>query len=666
LTKGATDGVVFDYANLTGPTTTAGTQMNFLDKNALNVTDGCGVERVAYLRGDAGHEGTSGSFSCVSPSTSTISKFRPRNTSKLGDIVSSNPWYVGVPAAGYSDVTHPGYSSFLTSKLNRTPMVYVGSNDGMLHGFDASLTINTANPAGIPTSTSGTELLAYIPTAVFQNLSKLTDQSYKVNHLYFVDSSPMTADADLGTSTTHDWRTVLVGALGAGGKGYYALDISDPATFSQSTSPTNAPANTLLWEFDEADMGYVYNLPPESSATKQAKQIVKMANGKWAAILGNGYNSISGKAVLYIVFINDGVDGTWAVGDTVKITADVPAGLDNGLSTPIPVDTNNDGYADTVYAGDIKGNLWKFLVGPNSSDATVTTTTSTWKLAFLTTANAGCPSTTVSCTPLFKPTDSGGLAQPIVSPPEIGAHPLGGQLVFFGTGKYIEASDNTNTSVQTFYGIWDKQDGSTTVGTRAVDLLQQTLSTTACASPAVAGVACTLTTAAGGFRIPTTNAITWRTTSPFCAANGTGTCPLPVTPTHMGWYIDLPSSKERVTGMPQLINKVVFFNTIIPSTAVCDAGGTGWLMSLDYLTGGLTGHQVFDTTGNGIIDSSDTKVAGFQVGAALGGTTLIQNQIASSNVGVGVSALTNSSLVSNLINFGTSPFSRLSWRELVQ
>lgn len=646
ITKGASDGVAFAYANLTGPSTTVGTEQNYLDTNYTGITvDNCGLERVDYLRGDASNEGESGTLTCAS--TSSISKFRPRQTSKLGDFINSNPWYVGSPAAGYSDILHPGYSTFRTNKLNRKPMVYVGANDGMLHAFDASLDFSTVT-VGVPTATSGKELLAYIPSAVYPNLSRLTTRNYRSDHRYFVDGSPMTADADVGTTSTPDWRTVLIGGLGAGGKGYYALDISDPSSFSETGT---APANTLLWEFDDSDMGYTFNTPPTSLSTNQAKQIVKLANGKWAAILGNGYNSSAGKAVLYVLFITDGIDGSWGATDFVKIIVDSPTAADNGLSTPVPVDTDFDGYADTVYAGDIKGNMWKFLIGPNSSDNTVTSNSSTWKIAF---SSASCATTTPStCTPLFRAMDSSSQSQPIFWPPEVTAH-RGGQLVMFGTGKYLETSDNTSNSTQTFYGIWDRSNGTTTIGTRAADLLQQTITSNS-------------TTTAGTFRVPSTNSINWRPSTGGSAANCSGAC----TPTHMGWYIDLPSTGERGTGIPKLINNVIFFNTLIPSTAVCDSGGTGWLMSLDYLTGGkVTTHRIFDTNASGTIDSSDIEVGGFQVGAVVGGTTLIQNQLSTSNIGVGVSAKTSGTLASTLINFGTSgsgassTLNRSSWREL--
>ena len=624
LTKGASDGIAFAYANLQAA------QQAHLNNNAANVTDGCGPERVDYLRGDATREGSNGTFACSS-GTST-SKFRQRPKSKLGDVVNSSPWYVGAPSAGYSDVDHPGYGAFRTAQLNRNPVVYVGANDGMLHGFDASLTINEANPQGTATATAGQELVAYIPSMVFPNLSKLTAPTYNRNHRYLVDGSPMTGDADLGSGAANDWRTVLIGALGAGGKGYYALDVSDPGGFGEDST---SAANTLLWEFDETDMGFVFNMPPAFLETNQAKQIVKMANGKWAAILGNGYNSVSGKAILYVVFIEAGMDGTWAASDYKKIVADTPAGSDNGLSTPVPFDSNADGFADTVYAGDLKGNLWKFFVGPNGSDASVTSDPSTWKLA-------------LGGQPLF----AAGGTQPIIWPPDVTLHPEGGQMVLFGTGKYIEPTDNTSDSSQTFYGVWDN---NVVLGTRAEELLEQTVTQTTTMA----------TTTGGNFRVTSANPINWRTSGTGAAANCSGTC----TATHMGWYINLPTLRERATGIPKLINGVIYFNTLIPSTAPCDAGGTGWLMALDYASGGLVNpHRVFDTNSSSTIDASDLQVGGYQVGATLGGTTLIPRPTNTStmNIGVGVSSLTSGALTTTQINFGSGASGRLSWREIVQ
>lgn len=606
-------GVAFRYASLDS------TQQTELNKDKDGTADGCGHDRVEYLRGDQSHEGATGTFTCTTSGTSTISKFRERS-SKLGDIVNSNPWYVSAPSADYADAIHPGYSAFRGAQLSRTPVVYVGGNDGMLHAVDASLTFPSGNPIGTTTSTSGSELLAYVPSSVYSQLSQLTDKTYNKDHLYYVDSSPMVGDADVGSGGTPDWRSVLVGSMGAGGKGVFALDVSDPATFNEANA-----ANILLWEFTNAvdsDMGYVFNNPPMYQSTSQPKQMVKMANGKWAVILGNGYNSSAGKAALYVLFVKEGMDGTWTSGsDYIKIVVDSSG--NNGLSTPVPFDTDSDGVVDVVYAGDLKGNMWKFLVGDASP--------ANWTVDFSAT---GCGATT--CTPLFKAQDSGGNPQPIVWPAVVSRHMTEpGVMVLFGTGKYLENADNATTGVQSFYGIWDKNDNTTTVGTGSTHLLQQT----------VTGVS---TITSGGvnynYRTVSSNAISaW--------GNGTGQ--------HMGWYLNLPTSGERTTGIPKLDKGMLFFNTFIPSTSPCEAGGTGWLMAMNYLTGGNPNYNVFTQ------NAPTTPVAGFQVGAALGGSTLIQGAHGSKQ-GVVVSSLTTGALVPTPVELGTGFPGRVSWRELVQ
>lgn len=630
LTKGSTgDGVAFAYGNLTGPSSTAGTQKNLLDNvtvGATTTTDGCGPERVAYLRGDDSHEGASGSFSCAS--STTIGNFRVRS-SKLGDIVNSNPWYVGAPAAGYSDVDYAGYSIFRAAKINRTPVVYVGANDGMLHGFNAELDFSSSS-AGVVTANSGKEVLGYVPSGSYANLSRLTHSSYNKNHRYIMDGSPMVGDADVaadGTPTyTPDWRSVLVGGLGAGGVGYYALDVSDPSAFSESGT---APADTLLWEFtdaDDGDMGYAFNQPAAHPSTNYPKQIVRMANGKWAVILGNGYNSASGKAALYVLFIKEGLDGVWTAGsDYIKIVADSSG--NNGLSTPVPFDMDGDGTVDVVYAGDLKGNLWKFLVGDANP--------ANWQVDF-STATCGASS---SCVPLFVAEDAVSPTpnrQPILWPPEVTHHPSGtGAMVFFGTGKYLESGDVGTTAVQTYYGVWDNNDATiattgTPAGTRASGLTPLSVSQ---GSQTVGGVSYDTRTVTG--------------------TSGTN-----------GWYLDLPTSGERATGIPKLVNGVLYFNTFIPSSSPCDAGGTGWLMAVNYFTGTTPSHQVFPQFGT-------TPIAGVRFGAALGGTTLIQSS--GSSMGYAVMSLTqgNIATVGNTsgapqINFGPYSRGRVNWREIVQ
>ncbi|ODU13880.1 MAG: hypothetical protein ABS91_00645 [Thiobacillus sp. SCN 64-35] len=601
-------GVDFQYPNLTAG---SGGQQAILNRDFLANADNCGPERVAFLRGHTANTGT-GTFTCALPGGATIQRFRERPVSVLGDIVNSNPIFVGAPNAGYSDIDHPGYTAFTMTFAARKPVVYVGANDGMLHGFDVSVDTST----NLPKLDAGKEVIAYVPSMVYDNLSRLTDVSYSgnttlSNHHYFVDASPMVADVCTANCTlsTATWKTLLVGGLGGGGRGYFALNVTNPDLLAHNTANTplfdvSRAEDIVEWEFTsghDADLGYTFNSAPTKLNNGQARQIAKFQNGRWGVVVGNGYNSSNGKAVLYILFMEGptGTGGVWQASgiDYVRIEAD--AGPNNGLSTPIPFDTNGDGLVDTVYAGDLQGNMWKFNI------ASLTTPT---------------------VSKLYSARDASNNPQPIVNSPEVTLHPSGGTMVLFGTGKYLESGDNSSTAVQTFYGIRDI--GMTVSGRNA--LIPMVVSTT-------------------------TNPRD--TVSTGCV----GPCPNP----NYGWFMDLPSTGERATGSPDLVSGIVFFNTFIPSTSPCEFGGTGWLMAVSYLDGSLIPATVFDSNQDGKIDVTDFAVAGMKVGAALGGTTLIKGN-AASPIGVGVSSTTSGSTPSNLINFGAGSSGRITWREIVQ
>ena len=520
------DGIPFRWGDINGLTDT--TAKDALNENYLGVVDGLGSDRVDFLRG-----GTGGSSAGL---------FRSDRVGKLGDIIHSTPSYVGAPNAGYNDAAMPGYAAFRTSKLSRTPIIYTGANDGMLHGFKAS---------------DGEEVLAYIPRTVFSNLSKLTDTDYgaSVPHEYYVDGSPIIADAFINS----DWATVLAGGLRAGGQGIYALDITTPS-FTES-----AAATTVLWEFsdeDDADLGYTFTQPTHNFRTDQSAQIVKMANGKWAVIIGNGYNntdadghaSSDGHAYLYILFIEDGTDGTWTINtDYIKIdTGAGSVGTPNGLATPTPVDVDGDHIIDYIYAGDLLGNLWKF-------DVTSSSPTS-WKIAI--TGNK----------PLFTATDSASKPQPITSAPLFTWHPNGGYMISFGTGKYMELTDASTTDQQTIYGLWDQ---NTTINSDRSTLVEQT-------------VVATVVVNADSYRINSNNSVAYTGSS-----------------NKKGWYMDLPESGERVDVNPIGRDGRFVFATRTPSSAACTAGGDSWLMEFNYLTGGRLDISPFDVNGDGFINDLD-------------------------------------------------------------
>ena len=516
-------GIPFRWASL------ATTQQTSLNLNSSGSNDSKGSLRVDYLRGDRTKE-----------VSNTGGTFRDR-TGVLGDIVDSGPVYVGAPAFFYS---FDSYGTFRTANANRTPMIYVGANDGMLHGFDA---------------VTGVERLAYVPGAVYGRLGRLTDTTY--SHRYYVDGTPTVGDVYVGGS----WRTMLVGSLRGGGQGIFALDVTDPSAMTESNA-----AQIVKWEFSDAndlDMGYSYSQPV----------IVRLADGRWAAVFGNGYNntesdgrvSTTGAAVLYVVDMADGSlirKITTGVGTAQDPTA---TSRPNGLATTAPADVNVDSMVDFVYAGDLFGNLWRFDVSSTSP--------ASWAVS-----NGGQP--------LFVARSSGASPQPqpITVRPVVGRHPTvaNSYMVYFGTGKYFEQGDNAVTGqvTQSFYGIWDRNlsgAGASTV--LRSNLLQQQIS-----SEVASG--------GGRARITTANTIDWAT--------------------HRGWYMDLVNQQTGANGGERqnteaiLRDGTVIFSTLLPNPEICGVGGGSWMMVLKSADGARLDNSALDINGDGVINESDKVVPG--------------------------------------------------------
>lgn len=605
LNRDNNKGIPFRWTDISGLTDT--TQKDFLDKDSGGTSDLKGSLRVDYLRGDTSNEGVSSG------------KFRQRSTSRLGDITFSNPQYVGRPNDGYYGSS---YATFRNSTMasggysDRTPVLYVGGNDGMLHGFNACYPVAATTCLA---ADQGKELIAYVPGKVYSNLSKLTDPAY--SHKFFVDGSPTVKDAYgvIGNCATPPcWRSVLVSGMNAGGQGVFALDVTDPTQFTEGNA-----AKLLIWEFtnaDDADLGYTYSKPI----------IARLSNGKWAAIFGNGYNSTSGTAALYVLYLDKTLGDAWTLG-TNYFKIDTGAAGANGLSSIAGWDKDGDGNIDYVYGGDLQGNMWKFDISGTPS----TLPTTGWKVAI---GSAPTYTPLFTAVDLVTPTPN---RQPIATAPAVSAHPLSGMLVLFGTGKVLETADIADTKLQSFYAIWDKDDGTTVSGRSA--LLQQTI---------------TSEDSTAGNRSTSANTMNWRTATS-------------TSPDYLGWYMDLVVAPpptvsnmkgERHVGTPKLISGVVFFNTYIPSTALCDFGGDGWLFALNYATGGLLPYPPFDTNNDGKITSADSPTGAKKVGAALGGTTIIDKD---GTGGVGVSSTTKGGTTSTPIQT-QGLRGRVSWRELIQ
>ena len=532
-----------------------------------------GEERLNYLRGHTADEGTSfddGEF-----------RLRPTTAGKLGDFVHSNPVYVGKPPfIGRHTVDYPGeypnnvadlYTTFVTAQKNRTPIVYVGSNDGMLHAFNAN---------------TGEEIFGYVPNLVFNNLTDLTDPNY--SHKFYVDQTPSINDIFMTKSGASGatWETVLVGGLRKGGKGLYALNITDPSTFD---TETNAAAN-VMWEFTEADdgsvgnsdLGYTFSAP----LIAMSNAVGSNSEKKWVAIFGNGYNSTSsnGDAAIYIAFIEDGQDGVWSAGsDYIKIStgygkAESSDGTTpNGIGAVRGIDIDKNGTVDRLYAGDLQGNLYRIDISstnPNQWDDS-----GNRDIIFKARYGTSYPRTTV---------------QPITTRPVVVDHPdEPGYIVVIATGSWMTTDDSTSADIQSLYGIWDNNSGNE-VEMRDADnqLIEQVFTNHL--------------NKEHGFTVRslTNNSIAWKD-------NGSANNKV------MGWYIDLnmPAAGsttgieypgERAVRNLQVRGDFIFVNTVIPKSAnPCNTGAGGFELAFNPVTGGSGSKIVFDINADGTFDVGD-------------------------------------------------------------
>ena len=440
----------FEWANLTTaekeyfktPYIGALSQFCSSGDNCLSATsqaDAAGGKLVGFLRGDRSNEGDS----------ATISKYFRERTHVLGDIVNAEAVYVKRSLFDYADRGYSSvpagttYTPFKTSNNTRQGMSYAAANDGMLHAFYAA-----NDTSGI---VGGNEAWAYIPSFVIPDLYMLADKDYSGKHRFFVDGTPIAADictANCGVSATGDptWKTILVGGLNGGGRGYYALDVTNPS------------APKALWEFRDDNLGYTYGNP----------EVAKLADGTWVVMFASGYNNVSpgdGVGRLYILNADTGAlirSIPTGVGDTTTPSglAKIRAWVNNAMS---------DNTALRVYGGDLLGNLWRFdidnTIGSAGYDAHKLTT-------------------------FFS--DAGGtVAQPITTRPELGE--VGSYaMIFVGTGRYLGTPDLTDKSKQTFYAVKDALDSASLANPRATgsNFVEQTLTAVPCPAAAVSAGRC--------------------------------------------------------------------------------------------------------------------------------------------------------------------------------
>ncbi|MDP9965966.1 type IV pilus assembly protein PilY1 [Variovorax paradoxus] len=495
--------------------------------------DAQGENRLNYLRGSSANEGTA---------------FRRRNNKLLGDIINSGVVYSGAPPA---TITSASYAAFRADNVNRTPAVFVGANDGMLHAFNAG---------------TGDELFAYIPSWLGPKLSALTSPTYVSDHQSYVDASPAVAEAQVGSAGTKaDWKTVLVSGTGAGGRGVFALDVTNPAAFD---------ASKVMWEFtnaDDADLGFVVGKP----------QILKMrtsaagatATYKWFALVAGGVNnyvrdsaglfSSTGRPALFLLDLAKPAGTAWTLGSNYyKISLPIDATLAQTVAPGLINFSAVPGSArevTQVFAGDLHGNMWKLDFRPYG--------TADWNIGKLSAFNKGTAANPVPYPLFIAKYGTSNTVQPISMAPGLVAGQRGNSTyVAFGTGKYLEADDRASTAQNSFYVVHDN--GSTTPDS----------------TPAGASVI----TGRGRLQAGTLDT-TARTVAVAPFVWGRAMSDVDATQ-RSGWYFDYATSGERQVSNALLDGETIIFGSLIPgstsSASACGvSGGSGNEYRLDVDTG---------------------------------------------------------------------------------
>ncbi|MCL5041487.1 MAG: PilC/PilY family type IV pilus protein [Gammaproteobacteria bacterium] len=524
-----------------------------------------GQQRVEYIRGVRTGEGVNDN------------QFRQRRV-LLGDIINSSPVIVGpannIPYLMDRIDGNPGdYLDFVRASMNRPELAYVGANDGMLHAIFAGSRETTETQQGFE---GGKQAFGFIPSAVIPNLPRLTAQSYTGgNHRFFVDGTPVVRDVYFDNA----WRTVLIGTLRAGGKSVFALDITNPGLDGSGVK--------LLWEIsnqdaDFADLGYSFARP----------EIARLHSGQWGVLLGNGYDSVDGKAVMYVIDI---ATGSRLAALEVDDGSDSP----NGLSSVRGADNNSDGIVDYAYAGDLQGNLWRFdlvttgnVTAPDPFASSVVGTLSPSSFAV-----------SYGGSPMFTATASNGQPQAITGLPSLVRHPTRrGYLVIVGTGKYFETSDASpdTSKANTVYAIWDRY-------TRR----QSTSSSLALASRSnlqIQSITQETTTSFGGVpstvRVVSDNNIQWYQA---------GTTPADEDSesrvNRRGWALDLTVSNtldgEMMVNDMLARGGTLLFSTITPNDDPCADGLSSRLYGINAATGARLSRPPFDFSRDGRISGDD-------------------------------------------------------------
>jgi len=556
------------------------------------------ADRVNYLRGDRTKE-----------ISNTGGSFRNR-TSVLGDIVDSSPTFVGAPVFDYkgpwadklntSATLAEGttYTSFASTNSGRMNVVYVGSNDGLLHGFRAG---NVSSDGTTIANNDGHELLAYMPgqvlNAIHPSSAALDYSNTAYLHNFYVDATPGYGDLYYSNA----WHTWLVGGLGPGGHpggavntnasvdsggtqiiadpvgAIYAIDVTNPTNFSESNA-----ASLVIGEWNSSTISCTGNATcgTNMGQISGTPLVRRLHDGSWGVIWGNGLNSKTSRAGIFIMHVDSSGGKTFQY-------IDAGPGPANGIVEVTAADLDGDHITDFVYAGDVLGNVWRFDLHSSTNTDWNTGVTK------LFTTSSGQPITTA----------------PIVAEtPAVSASGKPKLMIAFGTGQKLPitatASEAYASGTQSIYGVWDSN--LTTWNGTSTDEKYDTATVTLPLGPSnlTAQTVTNVTGTDGGtYRTISTNQICWQGAN-VCSSNNTS----------MGYKIDLPGANEQVIYNPALLDDSFVVNTLIPqSTQALTCGTTpaaGFTMAPDIINGsgdnspytdGTNYYGAFAQNGSGVV-----------------------------------------------------------------
>jgi type IV pilus assembly protein PilY1 len=499
---------------------------------------------------------------------------------KLGDVFHSNPITIGTPSPYFTDFLDStnAFAGFRSDHPRASNcegggtacdgygkrLVIVGANDGQFHAFNAS---------------TGLEYWSFVPPNLLPKLQYLAHYSEPsaLTHNFFVDGPVTVADVWLGTGSGYtkakaDWKTLAVFSLGRNDRDYTAADKSAVPQSTKYWSWNSSCDGNLKETYDGTDTTNTYyycgyyafdftnvtttepsfkwklNIHATKSPDKNnvwpymGEPWSKMNIGRvkingqerWVGFIGGGYNysaaastDMRGKGVFAVDLSDGAILWSFTHGASPATTTTSPD-MEYPIAAPLTiVDTDNDGFVDYAYVGDLKGNMWQFQFCMSNSASSCNT--SNWKGSLL----------------LSK--DTGADKFPLYNQATMAKDGAGNIWLYWATGDKAEPTGNG--PAQYVFGL------------KPVLCRDSTGAPTPCSRNDLANIT--------------------SQQSAYCDNKAS----------KVGWYINLAGLHEQVLAEPVAFGNVLYFTSFTPASgsgASCTKTGTARLYAINIGTNTAT------------------------------------------------------------------------------